>query len=662
MALRSVRQFERSGRFSGIWRLYGLFVLFSLVTASSIFGPFLVSNVQHATPSIVTEDATWQFQNQNQQNTGYSNQSIINASNVGSLSLRWSLKLGATREGGLSGSPVIVNGTVFVTSSSSIYAINESTGRISWSDGPSNGTGALSTRSGVTIDNGSVFVSTFSNLLVKLNAKTGTLEQSTSIVQNVTGSSISYQGAEATPLVFRGRVILGETLGDRGARGLVRAFNETDLAPLWTFYTVPPSPITTGTNQSIYANSWGTNGSSGCTCGGGAVWNVPAADPSTGIIYFGTGNPSPGNTPADVTARVPSYSNGMTAFPNLFTDSILALNSTSGKLIWYFQEVPGDQIDHDQGMPLQLFSTLINGSSVPAKVIGAGGKAGYYFALNATTGKMFYKVKIGVHENDNASAGEFPPSQIFPGMDGGDNTFSSFNPLTNMIYTIASNKPQNCTLSAASCPHYPLNSSLIAINASTGNIVWTMNFTNGGLSGGVSSSNSLVFTSDGNHTFYALNGYNGNILWARHDPSGGGTGTVLWTWGAPSVTNGILFETTMGTSSTGVLEAFSPRALLPSISISESPTSGSANRGSTISLAEKISGGTQVVSLSIKGLPNGVRASWSSNPVIDSPMGASVKLSLKIASTARVGTFTLTITAKGSDGKSASMVFKLIIK
>ncbi|MFI5420771.1 MAG: PQQ-binding-like beta-propeller repeat protein, partial [Nitrososphaerales archaeon] len=528
-----------------------------------------------------------------------------------------------------------------------------------WSDGPGNSTGAVSTRVGVTIADGFVFAGTTSNLVLKLNAVTGAEIANVSIVQNVLGSLISYQGAQATPLVYNGRVIIGETLGDAGARGLVRAFNESNLNLLWTFYTVPPAPINS-TNQVSYGNSWGTNGTTGCACGGGAVWNVPAVDPATGIIFFGTGNPSPGTTNG-VLVRTPVYNNGVTPYPNLYTNSVIALNSTDGKLVWYFQEVPGDQNDHDQGMPIQLFTAMINGSTTPSKVIGAGGKDGYYYALNETNGRMFYKVKTGVHENDNSSAGSVPPSQIFPGMDGGLNTLSSFNPLTNMIYTVAHNKPQNCTYSVTACPKYHLNSTLYAINASSGNIVWQMNFTSGGLSGGVSSTNSLVFTSDGNHTFYALNGLTGSVLWSHHDTSGGGAGTVLWTWGAPSITNGTVFETTMGTSTTGLVEAFMPANLLPTVAISLSSASESVLHGHSIANIAKIVGGAQFVYLTVSGLPNGARLTWAFNPIVDSTSGVVDKLTIKTSTTTHRGTFVITIIARGTDGNSGRRTFRLTV-
>jgi glucose dehydrogenase len=136
-------------------------------------------------------------------------------------------------------------------------------------------------------------------------------------------------------LVYNGKVVIGENSGDAGSRGLVRAFSETNGKLLWTFYTVPIDPIKSSTNQAAYHDSWGTNGTSGCTCSGGAVWNVPAVDPSTGIIYFGTGNPSPDSSPSD-SARTPVYP--CSVYTNLYTDCIIALNSKNGNMVWFFRK------------------------------------------------------------------------------------------------------------------------------------------------------------------------------------------------------------------------------------------------------------------------------------------------------------------------------------
>ena len=94
-----------------------------------------------------------------------------------------------------------------------------------------------------------------------------------------------------------------------------------------------------------------------------------------------------------------------------------------------------------------------------------------------------------------------------------------------------------------------------------------------GLGGGASTTNDLVFTADGNHNFYAMDATNGTVLWTRHDTSGGGV-TWYWSWGAPSIVNGMVFETTMGTSTTGKLEAF---ALPSEITTTSSTTTTTGN-------------------------------------------------------------------------------------
>jgi outer membrane protein assembly factor BamB len=399
--------------------------------------------------------------------------------------------------------------------------------------------------------------------------------------------------------VYNGKVIIGENEGDGatpsapGARGVVQAFNESSGSRLWAFYSMPPSPINS-TNQGFYKNTWGTNGTTGCMCGGGDVWNVPAVDPHTGIIYFGTGNPSPVSEPSVIAPD--------SAHTDLYTDSIIALYSNNGTMKWAYQVIPGSYLDHDNGMPVQLFNTTING--VPTEVVGDGGKAGYYVELNAATGKLIFKFAAGIHLNDNANATS-TGIVVYPGDNGGINTFSSYNPLTNMIYTIASNRGNTCILNMTTgnvrCPgvKLPANSTLYAINASTGSVVWTFNMTGsssglpGGWATGVSTTNYLVFTADGNHHYYALDARNGQILWNYPQPLGNNKGPY-WSWGPPSITDGAVFETTLGNTTTGVLEAFTPNSAIPVV-VQTATGVGSPVTSATVSFSSSVIAGDLIV-------------------------------------------------------------------
>ena len=67
--------------------------------------------------------------------------------------------------------------------------------------------------------------------------------------------------------------------------------------------------------------------------GGASVWSLPRSTPSSGSVYYGTGNPIP-----DI-GRQPGK--------NLWTDSVMAVSLKTGQLKWYFQ-----QVHHDLGLRL----------------------------------------------------------------------------------------------------------------------------------------------------------------------------------------------------------------------------------------------------------------------------------------------------------------------
>lgn len=492
------------------------------------------ANRSAGTNSVAVAGA-WNFVGQNQQNTWYSAQNLVNLSNVGNLKPLWFAPLPVTY-----GTPLISNGIVYVVagaypSPATIEALDESTGALIWSAGPTGQPSlSFSTNGGVTVDSGNLFAATLDGKLVSLNALTGAGNWEVSNRQGVVGNVGAYEGAQGTPLVYNNEIILGEAGSDKGARGFLTAFSEADGTLLWTFYTVPPDPIT-ATNQGPYGNSWSV-----CpNCSGGDVWNVPAVDAQTGIIYFQTGNPYP---VADSSTR-----SSNPAYTNLYTDSIIALNALTGQIVWYYQRVPADVHDWDAGMPVQLFNITING--VQTEVVGAGGKDGYYYVLNAANGSLIYKVKVGIHFNEAAS----PTPQgviVYPGGAGGEqsgiNSYSSYNPQTNMVYTMAYNEPANYSLSSTGPKFSPVkgvahNCTLYAIDASTGSVAWSLNFT--GFGGGVSSTNGIVFTSTGNKTYYALNALSAAVLW-KYTVSPGSL--EFWNWGPPSIVDGKVFETVGG--------------------------------------------------------------------------------------------------------------------
>ena len=103
--------------------------------------------------------------------------------------------------------------------------------------------------------------------------------------------------------------------------------------------------------------------------------------------------------------------------PNLYTNSIVALNGQTGKLIWFRQAVPHDVRDYD--LRSQRSSPpSING--VETEIVLVASKRGKVFAFRAADGRL-WKRSVGRHLNDT---GPLPrkPISIFPGDLGGVET------------------------------------------------------------------------------------------------------------------------------------------------------------------------------------------------------------------------------------------------
>ena len=139
--------------------------------------------------------------------------------------------------------------------------------------------------------------------------------------------------------------------------------------------------------------------------GGGSAWSTPAIDTKHGLLYFGTGNPSPqmdGDTrPGD----------------NLYSLSLVCLDVMTGKIRWHYQQVPHDQWGYDVGSPAVLFDYIHKGKKVPA--VGQAGKIGWYFVHHRLTGELLLKSDEFV-EHKNMFAKPVPEGvTIYPGALGG---------------------------------------------------------------------------------------------------------------------------------------------------------------------------------------------------------------------------------------------------
>jgi len=353
----------------------GTVVALVLMTAvgASASGAKTAAAIPDFTPAQLSAPAgaNWPLENGNLQSWRYSTLNQINASNGGSLKLAWDTHLAspttAEQLAGGNANPIVYNGTMYVQDSwTRITAMDAASGKILWQfdpqvglNVPGNGTDMRSLGMG----NGMIFTGAYGTVYA-LNSSTGAQVWATQIVNPVGGG-----GIDTSPVYYKGELLIGTTGGDWGGACEMVALDAKTGKVLWHYSSIPSNPKAYG---------WNTWPSSRYYFGGGAIWDMPAVDQTLGLVYFGTGNPEPFN----------GLINGPGA--EYGTDGVYALNATTGKFAWFFQEVHHDIWDYD-GMETPLVDTIkVNGKSMD--VVDHINKDAYNYVLNAATGKPVIKV------------------------------------------------------------------------------------------------------------------------------------------------------------------------------------------------------------------------------------------------------------------------------
>ncbi|MFO1184755.1 MAG: PQQ-binding-like beta-propeller repeat protein [Bauldia sp.] len=176
-------------------------------------------------------------------------------------------------------------------------------------------------------------------------------------------ASRSFPGLESVFQTASGKNIIVPSPTGSGI-GYVAAYDADNGGKLlWRTYTIPqPGEPNFGT--------WPKE-----TWRNGAVmpWGIAAFDPDSNTIYKGTGEPSP--------VYDPEYRPG----DNLYAVSTLALDADTGKMKWYFQEVPNDQWDYDSTGGRILFDLKAADGST-RKVLANWERNGFTYILDRTNG------------------------------------------------------------------------------------------------------------------------------------------------------------------------------------------------------------------------------------------------------------------------------------
>jgi alcohol dehydrogenase (cytochrome c) len=292
----------------------------------------------------------------------YSTLDQINSSNVQKIAVAWKFPIPSSPR--LQGTPIVVDGIMYMTGWNELYAIDATTGSPIWSYHEPHTAGILGeagrgSNRGVAISGDRVFLLTDRAHMLAFNRKTGAKLWNVEL-----GSVKDSVMASTAPLIVGDLIMVGVGGGEEGIRGFIDAYKINNGEHAWRFYTIPK-------RGDKIADTWVGNAlEHGC----GATWMTGSYDPKLGLVYWGTGNPCPDSNGAE---RVGS---------NLYTDSVVALSPKTGELKWYFQFTPHDTHDWDSTQSMILVDRKWEGKE--RKLLLHGDRNGYFYVLDRTNGKL----------------------------------------------------------------------------------------------------------------------------------------------------------------------------------------------------------------------------------------------------------------------------------
>lgn len=536
-----------------------------------------VSTMDKTTANIAhTQVAEWPSFGRDYSNQRFSPLGQINRENVDKLGLAWRHKTGVSAS--FQTTPLVVDGVMYVSLPyNHVLALDAKTGKPLWRYehqrrkewkmccGPAN--------RGVAVGYGKVFIGTVDARLVALNARTGRVEWDIDVVEAAVDTegqdSLSRSdpnsraktsggtgiGIAMAPVVYQGKVIVGITgvgyglhidnpredaplgavigvTGRYGRPGFLAAFDVNNGKPVWQFDTIPEHGWegqfrpTTPDGVELHRDLAQEKANlsqfpDAARFGGGSAWSTPAIDPVNGLLYFGTGNPSPQmndiSRPGD----------------NLYTVSLVALDIRNGKIRWHYQQVPHDLWGYDLASPPVLFDFLHNGKRIPA--VGQAGKTGWFYIHDRLTGELLLKSEAFVPQHNLFAKATFEGTRLYPGILGGANWSPvAVDQSTQQVFVAAIHAPIKYTLHespgnkggapiryASSEPVEEARWGLLsAIDLTSGKITWQQKTEQPLVGGVLATAGGLVFTGEGNGSFNAYDLTSGKLLWQDKTDAG----------------------------------------------------------------------------------------------------------------------------------------------
>lgn len=479
-------------------------------------------------------DSGWLMYRRDYTSRGYAPFKTIDTSNVANLKPAWDWK--SEFDMGHEAPPIVNGDYLFITTPKNhLIAFQASTGKKLWEYAHDLSNVGLKTiccdvvNRGVALYEDKVYMATLDNHVVALNAQTGDVAWN----EQLNAPDVGYAMTLA-PLVVKGKVIVGVSGGEYGARGFIEALDAKTGKQVWKLHTIPLPGEPGG-------DTWPKGAAE---TGGGAAWLTGSYDADTDTLFWGVGNPGP-------------WLATLRPGDNLYTDSVIAVNPADGKIKWHYQYTPNDTWDYDGTNETVLTDITYKGKKY--KAIVSASRNGWFYAIDRTNGKLIYAEKFatatsvsGFKDGKPVTDPAMRPTvdkEVFtcPSFLGGKNWWPiSVSPDTHMAYVPTLHTCMTMKGAAVSYkaglpflgetflvkrdPAFPNHWGAVqAIDLNTGKQVW--NFPselpwNGGM---LTTAGGLLFSGSADGYLYAFDAKTGKVLWKSPQMASGVLG-VPSTW------------------------------------------------------------------------------------------------------------------------------------
>jgi alcohol dehydrogenase (cytochrome c) len=374
---------KRIGRAGIAARALLLGVSLSALAASAHAAEYKMTVNKDRLINSANEPQNWLMMNGDYASTRYSKLAQINRDNVKNLRLVWALALRGMQDVGQNGpendvNPLIDNGSMYTSDGwGTVYKVdvrNPDHGEFVWiADAGVKHEGNVPRTRGIALWDDLVINNLPDGRVIAINRDSGEIVWDKQVAKpNEFGGKERFNAA---PIAADGKILVANGAGDAGTRGWLAALDARTGNELWRWYAIPKPGEPGSETWKDKNNAWKT--------GGGGLWQTGSYDPATKLTIWGTGNP------------VPLYDPQARPGDNLYTDSVVAIDVDTGKLVWYHQYLPNDAWDYDEIGVHMLYDTTINGE--PRKVVGHFGRNGFFYSIDRTNGSF---IAGGQYVND----------------------------------------------------------------------------------------------------------------------------------------------------------------------------------------------------------------------------------------------------------------------